>query len=489
MMPVLNNANRNIFLIGLLAQLVAAWFSIGFLHFDEHFQVLEFCNYKLGLSQASALPWEFATQCRPALQPLVAWALARILMLSGLYNPFALAFLLRLLMGVLTWYITCRVLQLMLPNLVTERGKRLYILASFFLWFVPYCGVRFSAENVSGLLFFLSLIVILELQQNRETHRSLRLMIAGLLLGLVFMLRLQMSLAFIGMGAWLLFYGKWSLPDWLKVFLSSLAGIGIGVLADRWFYGVWVFTPFNYYKVNVIQNVAAHFGVFPWWYYFDLFLQNVVPPISIALLPLFFVGVWHRPRHLFTWVSIAFIAGHCLIGHKEMRFLIPMTYAFIYLSFSGLDWLIAQFPDRWFFRWPVKLLVVINCIVLVIKMLMPAHESVPYCQFIYAYARQQPVIVVGNETSPYHFADLNANFYKPHGLQEFIIHDTDGLAVVMRNAHGSSVLFVNPQMEPIPLIARHKKTKLYCLFPDWLKWLNFNDWESRSFIWTIYRLE
>ncbi|MCW3122905.1 MAG: hypothetical protein JWQ38_2397 [Flavipsychrobacter sp.] len=480
---------RKWFSLGLFVQVVAAWFSVGYNHYDEHFQVLEFCNYKLGLSPAAALPWEFSTQCRGALQPFIAYSFCKALQVFGLYNPFWVAFLLRFCMGVLTWLVTCRLVKLLLPEFKTERGRHIYVLAAFLLWFVAYCGVRFSAENIAGVLFFLALGIILELQANSPAaKRSVKLVMIGLLLGFVFMLRLQMAFAYIGLGMWLLLYSKWCFSDWLLIIFFGLVAIGIGAIADHWFYEAWVFTPYNYFKVNILQHAAAKFGVFPWWYYFTLFFNYAIPPVSIVLLPLFFIGIWQRPRHLFTWVSIAFIAGHCFIGHKEMRFLLPVTAAFIFLSCIGLNWLMEKYQGKWFLGWPLKTIIVINTLILFGKIIIPSHESIPYYQFIYNHARLHPTILVSFEQSPYHLVDLNSNFYRCPGLEEVIVHKPEEIADVLKNANGKSVLFLNPEINPIPVIAPFKKQQVYCLLPGWVRLLNFNDWQSRSYIWTIYQL-
>jgi len=480
---------RKWFLLGLLVQLVAAWFSVGYNHYDEHFQVLEFCNYKLGFSSASVLPWEFTTQCRCALQPFIAFCFCKALLSLHLYTPFFAAFLLRLMMGISCWLVTCLLVNVLLPEFNTDRGKRLYVLGSFFFWFVPYCGVRFSAENVAGILFFLALAIILQLHIYRVAKRNALLALAGLLLGFVFMFRLQIAFAFIGLAAWLLFYGKWNIRDYVIMVLSGLMAIGISMLVDHWFYGAWVFTPYNYFAVNILQHAAAKFGVFPWWYYFYLFFQYAVPPLSIVLLPLFFVGIWEKNRHLFSWVCIAFIVGHCFIGHKEMRFLLPMIFSFVFIICSGLDWLLYRYQVVWFFRWPLKLFMVMNGLMLLVKMLVPSHESIPYYKFIYEHSRKKSTILVCLDESPYHLVNLHSNFYRPPSQHEVIIHKQEELADILKNANGQTVLFLNPEMQPIPLIAPYKKERLYCLLPDWVSLVNFNDWESRSYIWTIYRID
>ncbi|HSS12456.1 MAG TPA: hypothetical protein VLL04_01095, partial [Rhizomicrobium sp.] len=55
---------------------VTAWFSVLFYFPDEHYQILEFMSYKLGITPASDLPWEFHARIRPWFQPLVYFLIA-----------------------------------------------------------------------------------------------------------------------------------------------------------------------------------------------------------------------------------------------------------------------------------------------------------------------------------------------------------------------------------------------------------------------------
>lgn len=479
---------RKIFLFGLLVQIIAAWFSVGYNHSDEHFQVLEFCNYKLGLSPAAALPWEFGAQCRPALQPFIAYCVCKLLMLPGMYNPFWAAFLLRLGMGALTWVVTCRIVSLMLPTFATEKGRRVFTWCSFLLWFVPYVGVRFSAENCAGVLFFLAISLLLNVNEYVSVKRGMRLLFAGLLLGFTLFLRLQMAFAFLGLGLWLILYSKWRISDWLLIIVAGMAAIGMGVLTDHWLYGDWVFTPYNYYYVNIVQHKAANFGTSPWWEYFILFIDYAVPPISIILLPLFLYGVWKKPRHLFTWTSVAFIAGHCLIAHKEMRFLLPMSMAFIYLVCSAVDVLSARYDCKKGFRSALSLVAGLNIVLLAIKILTPAHEAVNYFKFVYNYAQKQPTTLISYKNSPYSPIGLEMNFYKPASLQTFVANNTEDITGVLSQSKNRSVLFLNPEIHQLPLITPFAKENIYCILPDWPV-ININDWESRSYIWSIYKLQ
>ena len=52
-----------------LINLITAFFSSGYYHTDEHMQILEFANYKLGHNPASNMPNEFFSKMRSWLLP------------------------------------------------------------------------------------------------------------------------------------------------------------------------------------------------------------------------------------------------------------------------------------------------------------------------------------------------------------------------------------------------------------------------------------
>ena len=485
---VLTPTYRNWFLLGLFVQVIAAWFSVGYHHPDEHFQVMEFCNYKLGYSPVTDLAWEFSAKCRPSLQPFLAYCLCRALEKMGMYNPFMVTFLLRLGMGLLTWWTTYRIVKLLLPEMITEKGRQALIWCSMFLWFVPYIGVRFSAENISGICFFLAISFLFNLSNLVINKQVYRLIIAGLLLGIAVFVRVQMAMGILGLAGWILYAQKWPFRNWVLIIASGVIAIALLACIDHWLYGVWVFSPLNYFNVNIIQHMAAKFGVEPWWYYFYKYLDIGVPPMSWVLLPLFFAGIWHKPRHLFTWVAVAFIAGHCLVSHKEIRFLFPISLAFIFLACSGFDALMQQYPGKRFYRWAIPLFVTLNSIMLIVKIFTPAHEAFKYYKAIYDYYGSHKSIIVTSEQTVYTLVGLPVNFYKPKDMEEWVIGSPLSLSYVMKNANGRPVLFLSHQMTPDSLLRGYKIEKIYCILPDWMSHFNITDWQSRSYIWSIYRV-
>ena len=481
---------RKWYVISLITLVITAWFSVGFYHPDEHFQILEFCNYKLGFSPASALPWEFGAHCRPALQPFIAYIISKATLAAGVYNPVYIAFIIRLLMGLFTWLTARALIRVLLPGFKSVRGAKFFVLSSLFLWFVPYIGVRYSSENIAANCFLLAIAIILELKNGSIGKQNKRLLIAGLLLGFSLFLRLQMGFAFIGLGCWLLLH-KSPLRYYMLLSLAAMVAIGISTCVDYWFYGQWVFTPYNYFNVNIIQHVAAKFGTDPWWYYFQLFINMAIPPLSIVLLALLFIGCAKKQKNIFNLVLIGFLIGHFAIGHKEMRFLFPMSFPFIYLFCSGLDIVFVQHNGKPWLNWSIKLLVTLNIAVLIFKIFTPAEEVIKYYSYIYNYVtitQHGRCILAAHKKSTYTMGPIEANFYKPRPLNMQVFQNAAGLQQILANNNGAPVIYLSHTLDPGPELAGCRAEKIYCQFPEWVLKYNINQWQDRSYIWAVFRL-
>jgi phosphatidylinositol glycan class B len=153
---------RNYILITLIAILVylfTAFLSEGYYHPDEHFQLLEFANFKRGLTVEYKLPWEYREQIRSSFQPWIAFSMIKILQFTGIENPHIYILILRLITAILSIYVINRFymnnFKQFNPNYWT-----MYLLLSYFLWFLPFINVRFSGETWSGLFFIFAILKI-----------------------------------------------------------------------------------------------------------------------------------------------------------------------------------------------------------------------------------------------------------------------------------------------------------------------------------------
>jgi phosphatidylinositol glycan class B len=312
--------------------LVTAWFSETFYFPDEHYQVLEFMGYKLGLTPASDLPWEFSARIRPWFQPLVYFLIARPLTLLGVKDMFTIVFLLRLATGLFSLAALAAFARAVLPTIEGEEGKRAFVRYLPLFGFLPYLFVRTSSETFSAAFFAWGLALAI------GERSAARLAMAGLFCGLAFESRYQAGLLGLGLFAWLAIIARARRSAFAAFLAGGLGAVVIGALADRWGYGQWVFPLLGYIDVNLVQGVAAHqFGREPVFAYLYLLPAQLFFAITLVLMAAMLATWWRNCRHAITWATVPFVLAHVAIAHKEARFLFPLAIlatAFPVLGFS-----------------------------------------------------------------------------------------------------------------------------------------------------------
>ncbi len=469
---------------------ITAWFSEGYHHPDEHFQVLEPAQYKLGRSPAGDLPWEFKAQIRPGLQPALAYVMIRAAEMTGIDNPFTQAFLMRLCSGWLClWLFWAWASWLEKDAKYASAGNWLRY-SVLLLWFVPYLSVRFSSENMAGLSFAAGALLLLQSLENTEMkRRPFYLFFVGLLLGLSFFFRFQMGFALIGVGAWM--FWKMLMSDhFLKPLRYVLPGLLLAVLAgvgtDFWLYGKFTFPAFNYFVSNIIEHKAAYWGTSPWWYYFTETLLTAVPPISVLLLFFLTIGMWVARKHLLVWSLLPFLLAHLMVDHKELRFIFPMVLPVLALAVLGMvevEKYLSGHPAArlWYGRFFI-LTLTINGLLLTARCLLAAQESVASFRFLYDYTATTPVTVYSHKKMLYEVVGLNMNFYRAPNIQNQMYVDIKA----KRIPAGALLLSQDLQLKNPP--KNSKTERIYAYFPDWILHVNLNDWQSRTRMWSLYEV-
>ncbi len=345
-LPIWRERNlRRLVLLHLLVVLVTAWRSETFFHPDEHFQIVEFASHLLGWTPAVALPWEFAAQMRPWLQPVAYAGVMRGLAALGVRDAFSLLTALRVVTALFAWLAYIALLSRLVALQTSPRGRLRLVQASLAVGFLPYLLVRTSSETASASLTVLSLLA-LGLVDADPHPRPLRwTLFAGLLAGLAFECRFQLAFLFIGATLWWLWHRRPSVRHVLAFLAGGAVALAIGALADRLGYGVWCFPPFNYVRQNIVLDVASSFGVEPLPAYLWLLPANLFGPIVALCMVLLGRVWWLRPRSALTWGTLAFVVLHSLVGHKEERFLFPLAFL--------LPWIFAEaLPLAAIATWP-----------------------------------------------------------------------------------------------------------------------------------------
>lgn len=139
-------------------------------------------------------------------------------------------------------------------------------------------------------------------------------------------------------------------PTWPErvIFLREVVLCGgtvllLSTIVDRIFYQAWVFPPFNFLQVNVIQSLATFYGSNDWHYY----ISQGYPLLLTTALPFTLIGMYRSCKssesraytpiarntlYLLTIISLLVPAAFSNIAHKEVRFIYPLLPALHIIS-------------------------------------------------------------------------------------------------------------------------------------------------------------
>lgn len=455
---------------------VAAGCTSGYFHPDEHFQILEFANWKMGYTPEQELAWEFKDRIRPALQPTIAYLNFSFWEQIGMYDPFFQVACLRFLSAALMLGLMYRLSSTLdFP----PRDQKLFFASCLLLWFGPMLGVRFSSENWAALAFLGASWILLAGKTSRFSWFGV-----GFLLGIAFDIRFQMAFSILGLGAWFIWIKKPTAATWVFLLLGGLLGIGIGMGVDRWFYNEWVCTPWNYFTRNILEHKAREYGVEPWWYYLPIGLVKLLPPVSLWVIVGLFRGLYLKRSHLFTWAFVPFFIGHSLVAHKELRFMFPMMIPVLYLAYSGWKDLAQHAWNSRAFRRLFRFSLLINGLAWFFFCTQPLQAFMPYFRHLYLKANEGPLKIISEKESIYKLVDVHSFVYNHPDIEEEIISRIDTLHHV---AHRGDY-FVHRRLRLQGDAPKILMKSAYCYWPDWVSALNFNHWQERSHMWRIYEI-
>ncbi len=444
----------------IIFHLLAVVFGLGFLHFDEHFQIIEFLNYKLGGIEAHFLPWEFQERIRPWFQPFILYCFALPLKSIGISSPFVLSGIFRLIssaLGIASIYYFWRQFK---DELTENRLSLLFWLG--LLWFIPYLHARPSSESWSASFFLLGLSCFMGKRSNW----------GGVFFAFSFLCRYQMGFMIAPVYFWAVFR-RWPWRAVIMSFIVLWSMIALGSLCDYWGYGEWSLAPWNYLKVNLIENKAAHFGVDPFYYYITRGFSRGYPPISLLIIVSSVYFWWKNPKHILTWVGLPFLVVHSLIGHKELRFILPflvLTPYFIVYAFSHCSLLKAN--------WIRRLCFGVNIILLIVASLKMANPAVGLYRFLAGTSIE--TLYVGGE-DPYKMVGLPLRFYQKRA-PKIVEHQKlteipfdQGKYIMTR--HGPDLF---------PFLENPSCQLLYLTYPRFLLNFNIGNWIARSRVWGVF---
>jgi phosphatidylinositol glycan class B len=479
------NHFKRAFIFGVITHLVAVIFSEGFLRPDEHLGIMRLTGFKLGLltSEQALGSWEYPAMIRPWLQPFFYYLIGKSSIILGIDNPFHLAFLFRFISAALAIMGSSVLALISYPLFTQARWRHLAVYGIFLFWFFPFIHARTSAENLASSLFLIGLLPLIrrpELFSSKEKKAFclpfIDVVLMSVTFSLSFVLRYQMVLSIAPLLIWLC-WRRQALRDGLLILLFiTLIFLGTSLI-DFWGYGEWTFTAWNYFKHNIILGKANHFGVDPWWYYFDKVVTRGIPPLGLAVM-LAALFYWVKnPRSLMTWMTLPFFIGHCLISHKEPRFLFPIAaFAPVMLAWVG-----EYLAPKWrFSELLAKILIWQNIALLVIATPKNAHGPIAFYRHLYEHQEKIEEIITVNLIRDQLF------FYQKNPIH--LIYQSD-LNKIKRTISGQNITWVlTDRFSDAKEIEQEKGCRIdYRSYPEWLTKFNAFGWVERSKAWTLFR--
>ncbi|MCB9188328.1 MAG: hypothetical protein H6599_03495 [Flavobacteriales bacterium] len=469
---------QKIFGIAALVFLLAAFCSDGFYHLDEHYQILEFASYKLGISGLEDMPWEFKAKMRPSIQPWMAYWTHQFLSVLGNTNPLNVAMVLRVLSGILA-ITTIKLLFNTFKEQYSSNIQLILLGASFFLWFNPYLMVRFSSENWGGMLFFIAMSLLI----NKKSKGLYIYLSAGLLLGMSFFIRFQMAFAIIGLIGYLVYSKQFNLKSFTILLSGGVIAISTMVFLDYLFYESLVFTPWEYFNQNILLDKASNFGIDPWWKYFEWLIKDAILPFALLIITGLFLLIRSKELPVFNWIWIPFLIGHFFVGHKELRFLFPLVYI---LPYAVIEVWKALSPltltSRSISKILVSVLIVWNLGLMIYSSVTPAKS------FVRIYAKSREII---EPNSVVYLASHNNeewNYPLVYFLDPsiYFIRADSNVTLMKVDERPHYVWLKRSQIEQNRAFLGDSIT---ATIPQWLYYFNINGWVDREKNYVLFKVK
>lgn len=408
--------SKRVLYLSLFLHLVAAFFSTGYHHYDEHYQIMEWAGFKLGLTPVDHLAWEYPAQIRSWLQPAFAFTVSSVLNLFGAFDPFWASLLLRAVFATLGWWTTVglvRCCEFWFPD---PKIRKSAILATALAWFVPYLHARYSSENGAQVFFLLGMLPLVQWVAKGRRAELLQVgLLTGVLWGVAFQCRFHAGFLILPAVLWLLAYARPCGRVLVNIGVGFLFVTCLALAIDRWGYGEWVFPAIGYFKVNVIEGKANEWGVAPFWHYFERYFVLAPPLTSLLLVGVVLCWAFAR-RFSLSWITFCFVLVHSLVSHKEVRFLFPVLPLTPVMAFMAIQksTVLRDWFTRSRFRFSSPVLWGFNFLFLVPLVLLPTRTEIPFYKRLWE-INPPALSILG--TNPFRVPGVSSFFYRRPTLE------------------------------------------------------------------------
>lgn len=191
----------------------------------------------------------------------------------------------------------------------------LYLVAVFPI--MPFVSTRAFGEAVAMSLVALAFGLLIYAYKNKPKETTI--WISGfLILGLATLFRFHVGLMYVAFALWILVKKQWR--GLIAAGVAGLVTLALQATVDLLSGKEPLATLFIYLNEN--QGGAAKYGVMPWYNPVLFVLGLSLVPFSLPLWRSWRT-LWRRQKEvLIPW--LLFVIAHCMVAHKEERFLYPI---------------------------------------------------------------------------------------------------------------------------------------------------------------------
>lgn len=300
---------------------------------DEYWQSLEVAHkFVFGYGY---LTWEWKHAIRSSIYPMFISAQYTLLKFLKIDTVFMVTMLPRLVQALLSALGDCWTVELS-RRLFGQESSCWTAFSLLCSWFLHYTASR-TLTNVAEQVATAGALALYPWRGQKQPSTSW-----GYLwpVGLAVMIR-PTALA-LWLPLVLLHFAKESHSRtylFKRLLFTSATCLATLLLCDRWFYGRWVCTPWNFVRLNLVADIGSHYGSHPWHWYFS---QGLPAVLALQLVP-FFLGIRIGRCRLLVAIVFWHMLVLSFVSHKEFRFLLPAFPLAMVVCGAGM----ARLPRLW----------------------------------------------------------------------------------------------------------------------------------------------
>ncbi|XP_043468428.1 GPI mannosyltransferase 3-like [Leptopilina heterotoma] len=287
---------------------------------DEYWQSLEVAH-KLTFNYGH-LTWEWTERIRSYIYPFLISILYNILHFLSIDYTILLIYLPRIFQSLLTAYSDYRFY-------IWSKSKwSLFILSINWYWY--YCSTR---TLINSFETSLTIIALSHFPWREKENNYFFLWIVGLL----FTIRPTSAIIWLPLCVYHI-CTRSKISILINYFLIGITCLTISTFIDSFCYGNFVITPWEFFKMNVWNNISKSYGVENHFWYFLSALPVLLGIEYFTLIS----SVWRIFRHWRQFHCETILLITCFwtilvyscLEHKEFRFILPLLPIFIFICNS-----------------------------------------------------------------------------------------------------------------------------------------------------------